>query len=65
MARNRKIHIPQGFACNECGSINLIGVGTQFKKNPDGNNPRRVLFQRLQCKDCGKIVLDGKVDEEA
>lgn len=63
MARPRKIKIPEGLRCNECDSNDLIGAGKEWKRNPDGGVPRRIKVQKYRCKSCGKIMVDGKVDE--
>lgn len=64
MSRTRQIVVPLGFRCSECGSDNLIGAGTGWRRNPDGNNPKRIRYQQFRCKDCGKISADGKVQED-
>lgn len=62
MARKRVIKIPEGLCCNECGSRDLIGAGKDWKRNPDGDIPPRIRAQKLRCRDCGKIMIDGKVE---
>lgn len=57
----RRIEIPEGVKCTECGSTNLIGRGTDWRVNPHGNNPPRVIVQLYRCKSCGKIFADGEV----
>jgi rubredoxin len=62
MAR-KKIKIPEGVSCPDCGSKELIGRGTDWRNNPDGDNPPRIKIQLLRCKNCGLIFPDGKVEE--
>ena len=64
MAR-RRIVIPEGVVCLDCGSTNLTGRGTDWKANPHGDNPPRIKVQMLRCKDCGKIFADGEVKNES
>jgi len=61
MPRMRKVKIPEGLECNECGSTDLVGVGKEWKRNPHGDAPPRIKVQKLRCKNCGKIMLDGEV----
>jgi len=57
----RRIMIPEGVCCPDCGSKNLTGRGTDWRVNPYGNNPPRIVVQLLRCKECGKIFADGEV----
>ena len=57
----RRIVIPEGVKCPDCGSTDLTRRGTDWRANPNGNNPPRVLLQQLRCKNCGKIFTDGEV----
>ena len=57
----RRIIIPEGVICPDCGSTDLIGRGTDWRANPHGDNPPRILLQQLRCKGCGKIFTDGEV----
>jgi len=59
----RRIVIPEGVQCTECGSTDLIGRGTDWRVNPNGDNPPRVLVQMFRCKKCGKIFADGEVKD--
>ena len=59
----RRIKIPKGVKCNECGSTNLQGRGKDWRSNSNGNNPPRVLVQLFRCKNCGKIFPDGEVNK--
>ena len=64
MARKRRIEIPEGLQCNECGSVDLIGAGTDWKKNPNGDTPTRIVAQKFLCKTCGKRMVDGEVKDK-
>lgn len=55
----RRILIPEGLKCKECGSDILIGAGTDWHANPCGDNPPRVLAQKYKCKKCGLIFFGG------
>ena len=61
----RRIVIPEGVKCTDCGSMNLTGRGTDWRNNPYSDNPPRILVQLFRCKDCGKIFADGEVKKEA
>lgn len=63
MAR-RRIVIPEGTVCPDCSSFNLTGRGTDWKSNPNGDNPPRIKVQMLRCKDCGKIFANGEIKSE-
>lgn len=60
----RRIKIPKGIKCPDCNSSDLTGRGTDWRANPDGDNPPRILVQLLRCKNCGKIFSDGRVEKE-
>jgi len=60
----RRIVVPEGVRCTECGSTNLRGRGTDWRNNPNGNDPPRILVQLFRCNDCGKIIADGEVKKE-
>lgn len=60
----RRIVIPKGIKCTDCGSTNLIGRGTDWRNNPNGSKPPRILVQLFRCKDCGKIFADGEVQNK-
>lgn len=60
----RRIFIPKGVKCPDCGGTDLTGRGTDWRTNPHGNNPTRVLVQLLRCKGCGLIFADGEVKKE-
>lgn len=64
MAR-RRIIIPEGTVCPDCGLSNLTGRGIDWKANPYGDNPPRIKVQMLRCKDCGKIFADGEIKNES
>lgn len=59
----KRIIIPEGIKCPDCGSVNLTGRGTDWRANQNGDNPPRVKVQLLRCKDCGKIFADGEVKD--
>ena len=58
MTRN-KVDIPEDVVCTDCGSNELRGAGEDFRKNPNGTNPKRYPVQRYKCKKCGLIFIDG------
>lgn len=60
----RKIEVPEGLACSDCGSTDLTGRGTDWRKNPNGNEPPRIKVQLFRCKSCGKIIADGEVKND-
>lgn len=60
----RKIVINEGVKCPDCGSNNLVGQGTYWRVNRNGDNPHKVKVQNLRCNDCGRIFKDGEVSNE-
>ena len=56
----RRIIIPEGVKCNECGSTDLRGAGREWKSNPN-KSASHIVVQKFRCKNCGKIFLDGEV----
>lgn len=59
----RRIRIPEGTKCPACGSDDLIGHGTYWRINRNGDNPSKVKVQHLMCNKCGKFFADGEVNK--
>lgn len=58
----RKVVIPKGLKCPDCGNIDaniLIGAGHRWKTNPNNGNPPRIIVQQYKCNKCGKIFAES------
>jgi hypothetical protein len=61
MGRKRTIIIAPETKCPDCGEHkDLRGAGHGWRDNPDGDEPKRMRFQRFLCNVCGKSWLSNQ-----